>query len=241
MMKFLFFFFLIYSSLFGDFNMNKSLDAGISVNDINTIEKTILKEAILAKNYNAISTVAVSFYALSLQPDFKGNRKKLQARSIELLELAHNNNNITSSLYLVTTFFASKPKYIRKIAKEVIQRSFNDDRLAGDKMITTISLLYASSVLDNESTNTKDVNFAIEALNHLQQSSPEINFYLAWLFRALGSTDVADAYLNESCHMAKLNSKIYDYCFSDSVVKKDDTESKVINKNCNKDISRRCK
>lgn len=232
---------LLVVPLFAEYYQNLSEGSSLSVENVGSIENTLLKEAIVAKDYSAISTIAISFYALSKSSDFKGNREKLLNKSVKLLELAHKNNNIVASLFLVSSFLNTDPKYARKIAKETILKSFNNDRLASNNIIVTITLLYASSVLDFNSTDSQEVNFAIEALVHLQLNSPEVSFYLAWLFKALGSADVANAYLSEACNSAKPQSKIYSFCFSDNVEKEDNTRKKVINKDCKSDISLRCK
>ena len=242
-MKILITIFFLIVSLYGKYDISNLSKENFSVDDVKKTENTLLKEAIATKDYEAISAIGIIFFHLSKSLDFKGDKKKLLARSIELLEIAHNHNHIPASLFLVVSFLQSDYKYAQKIAKDVILKSFSNDVIASNNITNSITLLYASSILDHNRKSTDDINFAIEALERLNLTHkvPEVDFYLAWLFKLLGSYEIADSYLNEACHYAKIDSKIYGFCFGDNVARKDPTEDRVIKKNCKADAGKRCK
>ncbi len=221
---------------------NNNADSILSETEVVMIEKGVLGEAIKSKDYDTISTMALSFNATSLSPSYTGNAKKLWKRSIELFELCHKGGYIVSSLYLVQNFLKSNPKYSRRIAIESIKYNQNNEKARYNSSYVNMVMLYVSSVLDHTSSSKDEVNFALEALQSLPEENAQTKFYSAFLFKSLGSDDIANMYLNDACHSSRPGSAIYSYCINgDNIEMEDLLQSKVSNPDCNKDIGQRCK
>lgn len=223
-------------------DMDTSNENPLTVVEIQYTEDGILSEALKNKDYAAISTIALSFYATSKNSDFKGDAKKLKKRAIELLLICHKNGHIDTSIFLISAYLKSNPTFSRTVAKEVINLHRNNKQIRYIPSYYNSVMLYVSSVLDNSFEDTKEVNFAIEALESLPNKNAQTNFYMAFLFKAINAYDIADSYLNEACHTSKVGSNIYKYCMNGKDIDKVDlVETKVINPDCKKDIGQRCK
>ncbi|WP_294961487.1 hypothetical protein [Sulfurimonas sp.] len=214
----------------------------LSEKEVVMVEQGILGEAIRANDYDTISTMALSFYATSMNSEFVGNGKRLYKRSIELLEICHKGAHITSSLYLVKTFLKPNPTYSRRIASESILLNESNNKIRYNPNYISLVMLYVSSVLDHTSTSRDEVNNAIEALQSLPEENAQTKFYSAFLFKSLGSEDIANMYLNDACHSSTVGSEIFKYCTTGERIEREDLlKNKVSNSDCNKDIGQRCK
>jgi len=206
--------------------------------EITMIEKGILQDAVMVRDYDTISSMAYSFYSTAL---ITGS-KKLERRAEELLRICHMGNYISASLFLVKTNLKKKPVYARKTAKESIEINRGNDKMHTNTLYRSLVMLYVSSVLDQKADDKKEINFALEALQELEMEDSKTLFYSAFLFGALGMEDVANEYLNDACHSSRVGSMIYKFCESSEDVEMVDLlESNVIKKDCNKDIGKRCK
>ncbi len=235
-MKILIGFFIFASILFG-----ADIES-FTQQEIVMIEKGILTKALIAKDYDAISSYAYSFYQTALSAKYLGDKKVLQERAIELLEICHYGNYISSSLFLVKVNLKDKPFYSRKIAFGVIKKNKTNEIVRMDPLYSNIVMLYVSSVLDHENQNADEVNFAIEAMQSLPRETVETKFYTAFLFKALANEEMANLYLDDACHAAKPTTTIFEYCFNGSLIEQEDIlANKVSNPDCKADIGERCK
>jgi hypothetical protein len=228
---------LLFSSV-GNIEGNKIL----TDTDIASLERGILKAAIKNRDVSTVSHVALSYFVTSESPLYKGDRKALHKRAIDLLSFCVKNGDISGALFITTKYLKANPAYSREIAKYVIEEAKNSDVLRSNPEYQSVVMLYASSVLDNQYKDKKEINEAIEAIMGLPVPSAQSSFFLAFLFKALGSYSLADTYLNEACHQSKPGSRIYNYCLSGSDVEKiDSIESRVVKPDCKADIGERCK
>ena len=179
------------------------LDKVLNPQEISIIENSILKEALKYKNFDDVTSIALSFFASSKNKVYSGNKDNLYKRSIKLLELSSNNGNINASMFLIMNFLKTKPIFSRDIAKNIILKNLNKENKDYLKVSKNLITTFVSLTLDHFSTNIKEVNLAIEALQSLNKDTPQINLYLAFLFVSLDSDELADVYLNNACLFAK--------------------------------------
>ena len=184
----------------------------LTPNEIVSVEKGILQEAERLNNYDDITTIAISFYATSKNRYYTGDKSKLEKKALELLTFASNKNNLNASLFLMLNVLKDDPLYARAIAKKIIKKNMNIDNKIYKKLSKTFITTFVALTLDHFSTNIKELNFALEILESLNNSS-QVNLYRAFLFKALDSDDMADIYLNKACNSAKSN-KIVSFCKS---------------------------
>jgi hypothetical protein len=67
-----------------------------------------------------------------------------------------------------------------------------------------------ATTLDHYYSDIDRLNYAIEAL-HSIEPTPRVNLYFAFLFRAIGSIELANSYLNEACNEAR-DKRVLEYC-----------------------------
>jgi len=214
----------------------------LSESEVAMIEKGILSEAIKSKDYETISSMAISFYITSNNPGYTGDAKSLNKRAVNLLVMCHNGGFLPSSSYLVVAFLKAEPLFSSKIAKESILQNANNTKARYTSSYVNMVMLYVSVVIDRKLNDKKEVNFALEAIQNLPSETVETKFYSAFLFSALGMDEIADGYLNDACHMARPGSTIFDYCMNADNVEKEDVFAKqVSNPECKADIGQRCK
>jgi hypothetical protein len=240
MMKILLSLLFVFLALYGS---DKSVIEVFSLKDVVMLEKGILSEALPAKDYKTISTIAFSFLSASRNKEYSGDRDTLYKRSIELLRICHKGGYLTSSLFLVKSFLLKDPRFCRKIGFEAISIHRENGKSRYSEQYNNIVMIYISSVLDNvalEKVNKDEINFSIEALQTLPVETPQTKFFTAFLFKAIGVWGLADTYLNEACHASKEGGKIYNYCLNgEDIIASDLIESKVKG-GCKKDIGERC-
>jgi len=242
MMKRLFFALLLVSSLLYSYTNEINEGKVLTEADIASIENGILKVALKHKDISNISPIAISYFVTAESPLYKGDRKALHKRAIDLLTYCVKSGDVSGAIFVTTKYLKSNPAYSREVAKRVIEEAQTNDMLRTNPEYYSLVMIYASSVLDNEYTDKKEINYAIEAIMGLPYANAHSNFYLAFLFKALGSYNLADTYLNDACHQSKPGSRIYNYCISGSNVDKVDVvEDRVVKPDCKADIGKRCK
>ena len=183
----------------------------LSQKEVALVNYGILDEAIKGKDYDTISTMAITLYSTAQSPQFSGNREALRKKGLGLLALCHVNGHIVSSLYLIKALMKSFPAQAEKVARDAIsiRNSTKNTKLSHQDIYNSIVLLYVSFVLDNKESSKEDYNNAIESLERLNIETPQIDFFSAFLFRKLGSDEMADVYLTAACSKAKPGSKIF--------------------------------
>ncbi|MBD3840042.1 MAG: hypothetical protein IE878_06635 [Epsilonproteobacteria bacterium] len=210
--------------------------------EVKKVEMGMLKGAMQRDDVKAIASVALSFLLTSEDKSYDGDREKLHKKAVFLSLYCAKHKDIATTLFVITKYKQVDPKFALLIAKEFKNATKDDMEIKLDARYYNIIMLYASIVLDSYSQNKDEVNEAIETIMALRNKTPEMSFYLAYLFNAIGNTDIADMFLNEACHAARPNSKVYQYCTSGSDIEQEDLlEKKVSNPDCKKDIGKRCK
>ena len=210
--------------------------------DIASLESGMLKSALKHKDVSTISPIALSYFMTADNPTYKGDRQALHKRAVDLLMYCVERGDVSGALFIATKYLKSNPAYSREISRRVINEAQKNDALRSNPEYYSLVMVYASSVLDNEYSNEKEINYTIEAIMGLPYETAQSKFFLAFLFKALGSYNLADTYLNDACHQSKPGSRIYNYCISGSDVDKVDAiESRVVKPDCKADIGKRCK
>lgn len=214
----------------------------LSEAEVNKIELGMLKGALERKDVQTLSSIGLSFLTTSESQSYTGDRKKLKAKAEEIISRCAKLGDTATTMYILTSYRKEDPAFALDIAKEYLYATKDNivSEVAAEHY--SISMLYVALVLDSFNQNQEEINGAIEVLMNLKQESAEKSFYLAYLFNAAGNYDLADTFLNKSCHKAKPGSKVYRYCANASdIVREDPLEEKVSNSSCQKDIGKRCK
>jgi len=203
--------FLIISVIFVVMSLANDLQEVLSQKDITVIENGILKEAIKNKNYNDITSIAISFFATSKNQSFQGNKDSLEKRALYLLNLASEKGNISAGNFLVLNYLHYRPIDAHLVAKKIIQTNLKTPSNEYLKVSKTFVTALVALTLDHYSTNVNELNFALEALDSLKIDTPQINLFRAFIFKALDSDDLADIFLTKACSRA-IEPKIVNFC-----------------------------
>lgn len=233
---------MLASSLLFSYVDNPKTGKILTDTDIASLESGMLKVALKHGDVSTISPIALSYFMTADNPVYKGDRKALHKRAVELLTYCVQNDDVSGALFIATKYLKSNPAYSREVSRRVIDEAQKNDTLRSNPEYYSLVMVYASSVLDNEYSDTQEINYTIEAIMGLPYETAQSKFFLAFLFKALGSYNLADTYLNDACHQSKPGSRIYNYCVSGSDVDKvDAVESRVVKPDCKADIGKRCK
>lgn len=167
--------------------------------DVKIIEDSILSAALETKSYKDVTTIAVSFYAASHNIKYSGSKQLLRNRAFELLEISHSKGEIGASLFLTLNLVSINPHDAWNIANEVLRKNLHSKSEEYTQTKYIFSTTFAALTLDLKSTEVKDVNFALEVLEEMEEETPQINLFRAFLYSSLGSFDMGDIYLNKAC------------------------------------------
>jgi len=184
----------------------------LNTDDIRMINNVMVKKALDFKNYDDLTTIAISFYATSLNENFKGDRNSLKNRAFELLKLASYNKNLRASLFIITNFMKTNPNTVYELSKRVLKRNLIKEENGFSKVAYSFVSIYTVLALEHHSTSIEDMNLALDSIDMLKKDSSLLDLYRAFIFKSLDSESLATTYLTKACSSKEHNKKVFEFC-----------------------------